>query len=227
MRRHARALAAIKLVTALAALMVAIAVTADLPRMERSFAVVSAPVQSVVSVGVPFLGVLMTYDLHLRRSQRSLSSTLLTALGIAVGFAVFGAVVSAVAVAAYPSRSAYVSWGSAIGAMLGGILVQVVAQLIGTGFGLLVRRAILACLATIVCPLGLWLVLGAIAPQARAWLTPYESARHILAGTMTPTSWLAFVVMACMWGIGLNLAGIRRFRVDQPTDKPPATLEYS
>jgi hypothetical protein len=227
MRRHARALAVIGVVTALAGLMVAIAVTADLPRVERSFAAVSALVQSVISVGVPFLGVLMTYDLHLRRSLRSLPSTLVSALGIAVGFAVFGAVVSAVAVAAYASRSPHASWGSAIGAMFGGVLVQVVAQLVGTGFGLLVRRAVLACLSTVVCPLGLWLVLGAFAPQARAWLTPYESARHILAGTMTPASWLAFLVMVCVWSIGLNLAGIQRFRVDQPTDKPPATLEYS
>jgi hypothetical protein len=137
---------------------------------------------------------------------------------------VFGAVVSAAAVAAFPSQSPHASWGPAIDAVLGGVLVQVVAQLVGTGFGLLVRRAILACLSTIVCPLGLWLVLGVLAPQVRAWLTPFESARHLLAGTMTPGSWLAFVAMVCMWGVGLNLAGILRFGSDQPTHRSAAKL---
>ncbi|MBE1610191.1 hypothetical protein [Actinopolymorpha pittospori] len=95
----------------------------------------------------------MTYDLHLHGRRRKLPSTLGWAVGVAVGFAPFGAIVSAAVVAAFPSHSPH-PWGSAVELVLGSVVAQVVAQLTGTGFGLLLRRAVLACLATIVCPAG-------------------------------------------------------------------------
>ncbi|MGW5361388.1 hypothetical protein [Actinopolymorpha pittospori] len=226
MHRHARALVTIAVVTTLAGVAGAVAVTADLSSAERDFAAVSAPVQSLLSVGVPFCGAVLTYDLHLHGRRRDLPSTLAWAVGLAVGFALVGAIVSAAAVAAFPSHSPQ-PWGSPVELVLGGVVAQVVAQLTGTGFGLLIRRAVLACLATIVCPLGLWLVLGATAPSSRAWLTPFESARHLLAGTMTTASWLPFLVMVSLWGIALNLAGIHRFRSHQATGGSLPTLDQS
>jgi hypothetical protein len=225
MHRHARALVTIGVVTALALVAGAVAVTADLSSAERDFAAVSAPVQSLLSVGVPFCGAVMTYDLHLHGRRRDLPSTLVWAVGVAVGFALFGAIVSAATVAAFPHSPH--PWGSAVELVLGSVLAQVVAQLTGTGFGLLIRRAVLACLATIVCPLGLWLVLGATAPSSRAWLTPFESARHLLAGTMAAASWLPFLVMVSLWGIALNLAGIQRFRSHRTTGGSLPTLDQS
>jgi hypothetical protein len=86
-----------------------------------------------------------------------------------------------------------------------------VAQLTGTGFGLLVRRAAFACLLTVVLPLGLWLLLGALdgLQSVQAWLTPFASARNLLAGDMNPTGWAQWLLVLAVWGIGLNLFGLR------------------
>ncbi|HSU34477.1 MAG TPA: hypothetical protein VLJ88_02345 [Propionibacteriaceae bacterium] len=50
---------------------------------------------------------------------------------------------------------------------------------------------ILACLATIVVPLGLWFVLGLVPAlrPAQAWLTTFPSVQHLLSGEMSPVRW--------------------------------------
>jgi hypothetical protein len=225
MKTHDRALVSITGATALVGILAAIAVTASLPSGQRDFITISGPVQLLISVGVPFLGVLMTVDLH--RSRRPFLPTLLRALGAALAFACFGAVATAVAVAAFPSDASEGRWSDAGVVLLGSVLVQVVAQLTGTGLGLLIRRPVVACLATIVLPLGLWLLLGAVAPAARAWLTPFDSASRLLAGAMTAASWPAFVVVASLWGLSLNLIGYRLLRLADPSGSVPAVAHGS
>jgi hypothetical protein len=95
------------------------------------------------------------------------------------------------------------------------VLTQVIAGLVGTGLGLLLRPAALAFAGTIVLPLGLWLVLGAVDAwhPAQAWLTPYASARQLLSGEMTPVNWAQSVVVLLLWGVGptaLGAAVLRR-----------------
>jgi hypothetical protein len=68
-----------------------------------------------------------------------------------------------------------------------------------------------ACLLTI-APLGLWALLDVwdgLRP-AQAWLTPLPSAGNLLAGDMPPIHWAQWVVVAAIWGIGLNALGMRR-----------------
>jgi hypothetical protein len=98
--------------------------------------------------------------------------------------------------------------------VLGSVLVQVVAQLVGTGLGLLLRPVILTCLATIVIPLGLWFVLGLVPAlrPAQAWLTPFPSVQHLLSGEMSPVRWAQWFVVLLIWGIGLNTIGVLRLR---------------
>lgn len=174
---HGRAPFIIGAVTAVVAVLAAVAITAAMPGDERSLAAVNAPVQLLISIGVPFLAAVMTSDLRPRGPE--VLSTILRALVLAVAFALFGAIVTAAAVAAFPSPMADGRWSAA--PVSGSVLVQVVAVLIGTGLGLLIRRPVLASLSTIVFPLGLWLLLGVLAPAARAWLTPFESASKLLA----------------------------------------------
>jgi peptidoglycan/LPS O-acetylase OafA/YrhL len=142
MKTHDRALVSITGATALVGILAAIAVTASLPSGQRDFITISGPVQLLISVGVPFLGVLMMVDLH--RSRRSFLPTLLRALGAALAFAGFGAAATAVAVAAFPSDASEGRWSDAGVVLLGSVLVQVVAQLTGTGLGLLIRRPVVA-----------------------------------------------------------------------------------
>jgi hypothetical protein len=98
---------------------------------------------------------------------------------------------------------------------VGGVLVQVVAQLVGTGLGLLLRPVVVAFVATIVLPLGLWYVLGAVdaLQPAQAWLTPYSSVRNLLSGRMSTAAWAHWLVVVLIWAVGLNAAGAARLRL--------------
>ncbi|MFB9961911.1 hypothetical protein [Sinosporangium siamense] len=90
------------------------------------------------------------------------------------------------------------------------MLVQVVACLLGAGLGLLIGSALVAFTATVVLPMGLWVVLGtveALAP-AQGWLTPYSAVRNPLSGQMSAIMWAQWIVVFLLWGVALNAAGI-------------------
>ncbi len=203
---------AITVVTVLAGALTAVAVTTGAPPSGVTFAAVSGPVQSLMSVTVPFLGVILVHGLRRPATRSSLVPPILAAAAVAAGFAVVGVALSASATATASSPAPEGRWEHAATVVLGSVLVQVLAQLTGTGLGLLVRRTAVACLLTIVLPLGLWLLLGAVdgLRPAQAWLTPFSSAQHLLAGDMSPIKWAQWSVVAAIWGFGLNLAGFRR-----------------
>jgi len=69
-----------------------------------------------------------------------------------------------------------------------------------------------AMIGTIVLPLGLWLILGAVdlVRPAQAWLTPFAAAPNLLSGQMTPLTWAQLLVIVLIWGVGLNAAGAVR-----------------
>ncbi|MEV6904574.1 hypothetical protein [Amycolatopsis sp. NPDC051372] len=172
-----------------------------------TFAALSDPVQSLMSVLVPFTGALTAGDVL--RSRFPVLPTLLAASALAAAVGVFGAVVCALATTT--SSAAFV-WHDTGPVVAGGVLVQVVAQLVGTGLGLLIRHRATACLASIVLPLGLWFVLGVVYPPVQAWLTPYPSVRNLLSGSMNGLAWAQWSVVVVLWAVGLNAAGIVRVR---------------
>jgi hypothetical protein len=198
--------------TVLAGALTAVAVTVGSAPSGRTFSAVSGPVQSIMSVTVPFFGVILVHGLRRPATRLTLLPSVLAAVVVAVAVAVLGVVVSASATAAAGSQATGGRWEHATTVVVGSVLVQVLAQLTGTGLGLLVRRPAVACLLTIVSPMGLWLLLGALdgLRPAQAWLTPFSSAQHLLAGDMSPTRWAQWSVVVAIWGLGLNLAGIRR-----------------
>jgi hypothetical protein len=200
------------ILTLLAGASSAIAVVAGEAPSERTMAAVSGPVQSVMSVLVAFLGVLLAHDSRHHRSRPTLVPSVLAALVIAALVGAFGAALCVGVTAVADSQAPHGRWEHVGTVAVGGVLVQVLAQLTGTGLGLLVRRRALACLLTVVLPLGLWLLLGALGDlrPAQAWLTPYASARNLLAGVMTPTRWLQWLAVLAIWGVALNLIGIHR-----------------
>ena len=123
------------------------------PAADRTIAAIVTPVQLLMSVTVPFFGVLLAADL--RRTHRTrVAPMLLAALTLAVLVAIFGLLVSVLPTAAAPSEAPEGRWPHVGTIVLGSVLVQIVAQLVGTGLGLLLRSVILACLATVVIPLG-------------------------------------------------------------------------
>jgi len=96
--------------------------------------------------------------------------------------------------------------------ILGSVLVQLIAQLSGAGWGLLLRSSALAIAADVVVPLGIWIITGAIpALQGlQAWLAPFSSARSLLSGHMDAERWGQAGVIALVWVVALNAAGILR-----------------
>ncbi len=200
------------LITVLVGLLAAVAVTTLTPSPDRSFAAIAVPVQSLMSVTAPFLGVFLVSDVyHVSRGSR-LGPKLLAAIALAVAFAFYGVLICVLATAVAPSDAVPGPWQHVGVIVLGSVLVQVLAQLIGTGLGLLMRPAVLAMVASVVLPLGLWLLLGGVdaTRPAQAWLTPYASVQKLLSGQMSPLNWVQWLVVAVLWGVGLNALGARR-----------------
>jgi hypothetical protein len=198
--------------TLLAGLLTAVSVAMGLRPAERTFTALSEPVHSLMSVAVPLLGILLVRDLWRARGRARLIPTLLATTLLAAAIGVFGVLVCAAVVAIKGSGTADTMWSDAGIIAVGSILVQVVAGLVGTGLALLLRSVVVAFLASIVLPLGLWYLLGAvdILEPAQAWLTPYATVRNLLSGEMSAQNWVQWLVVLLIWGVGLNAVGAAR-----------------
>ena len=192
--------------TLLAGLAVAVALTAALPAADRTFATIAGPVQSLMSVAVPLIGILLVADLR-RTPGTSVVTTVLGAVVVAAAVGLAGAGFCAAALAFASSED---PWRHAGAIAAAGVPVQVLAVLVGTGLGMLLPSRLVAFLGTIVLPLGLWFVLRGV--DAQAWLTPYAAAANLLSGRMTAVMWAQWLVVFLLWGVGLNVAGAARLR---------------
>ncbi len=210
-------------ITLLAGLSATLAVAVAAPSPDWTFAALSGPVQSAMSVAVPFFGVLLAGDL--RRAPRPVRAapTLLGALSVAAVAGVFGTLICVVMLAVSEPDAAHTPWSHVGTIAAGGVLVQMTAQLAGTGLGLLLRPPVVAFLATIVLPMGLWAVLGAVdvLRPAQGWLTPHPSVQNLLSGPMTPFMWGQWLTVLLIWGAGLNAVGVMLMKRRNLTDNPP------
>jgi hypothetical protein len=200
-------------------LVIAAALAAGVPPQDRTFAMFANPVQSVISVLTPLIGVLLTHDLRRAPGRAGLMPTLLWAILLAALIGVFGDLVAAIGLALGPASGDPHPWQYAGTIAVGGVLVQVLAQLTGTAWGMLLRSPFVAFLATIVPPLGLWLLLGTsdTLSGARDWLTPYGALLNLLSGEMTAARWAGWAVVVLIWGVALNAAGaahLKRVRAE-------------
>ncbi|MEU8262506.1 hypothetical protein AB0C02_17970 [Micromonospora sp. NPDC048999] len=211
-------------VTLLLGLLAAAGLALGGPPGDRTFAKLSDAAQSLMSVIVPAFGVLLARDLKRASPTARLTPTLLAASLLAAIVGLFGFLVC-VAALTVTTSTAPDPWRHVGVIAVGGVLIQVVAQLVGTGLGLLLRRPAVAFLATIVLPLGLWFLLGAIdvLKPAQA-LTPYSTVRHLLSGQMSALNWIQWLAVLLIWGVGLNALGAARpFRTAQITPRPMAS----
>jgi len=170
--------------------LVAAVATAASPA-DRTFAKISDAVQSLMSITVPFLGVLLARDLQRVPGVVRISPTLLVEALLAAIIGVFGVLACAATLAIAPAGTAEDPWRHAGTIAMGSVLVQVVAGSVGTGLGLLLRSFVVAFVASIVLPLGLWFALGGVAVlrPAQAWLTPYATVQNLLTGQMNTATW--------------------------------------
>ncbi|MEV4656063.1 hypothetical protein [Micromonospora sp. NPDC049301] len=207
--------------TLLAGLLAAVALTAAAAPADRTFAALSDTVQSLMSVVTPLFGILLVRDLRRAPDAVRVFPTVL-AVGLpAVVIGVGGVLICAATLALTPADVADEPWRHAGTVAVGSVLVQVVAGLVGTGLGLLLRSAVVAFLATIVLPLGLFGLLGAVDAlrPAQAWLTPYGSVRHLLSGEMSVLRWAQWLTVLLIWGVGLNAFGAALLRRRRQPDR--------
>lgn len=212
-------------VTLLLGLLAAAGLAMAGPPDDRTFAKLSDAVQSLMSIIVPAFGILLVRDLKRASSTTRLTPTLLAATLLAAEVGVFGFLVCVAALAATTS-SAQDPWRDVGTIAVGSVLVQVLAALVGTGLGLLIRRPVVAFIASIVLPLGLWFLLGAIdvLKPAQA-LTPYSSVRHLLSGQMSALNWIQWLAVVLIWGVGLNVLGGARLRQTKHEAHPTPALD--
>jgi ABC-2 type transport system permease protein len=193
------------------------------PAEDHTFAVISFSTQIAISLPLPFVSVLlMTQEFGRRTSSASvrlggslgaiIATKLLASVIIAVTGAVYGVLISLVATSAAAPAADQGRWDAIGMIILGSVLVQLIAQLSGAGWGLLLRSSPLAIAADVVLPLGLWIVTGAIPALqgAQAWLAPFSSARNLLSGHMDAERWAQVGVIALVWVVALDAAGILR-----------------
>lgn len=195
--------------TLLAGVLCAVALVAAAAPADRTFAALSETVQSLMSVVTPLFGILLVRDLRRAPGSAPVLPSVLAVVLPAVVIGVVGVLICAATLALSPAEVADEPWRHAGTVAVGSVLVQVVAGLVGTGLGLLLRSTVVAFLATIVLPLGLFGLLGAVDAlrPAQPWLTPLGSVRNLLSGDMTVLRWAQWLCVLLLWGVGLNAAG--------------------
>jgi hypothetical protein len=201
-------------VTLLLGVLAAVVMISAAPPGDRTFVGLSTSVQSLMSVTLPFIGVLLARDVLRSPAAVRLTPTLFAATLVAAIVGAYGVLVCATALAVTSSSVAVGRWDHLASVGVCSVLVQVVAQLVGTGLGLLLRPVVVACLATILLPLGLWFVLGSVAVlrPVQAWLTPYPTVQTLLSGGMSALAWAQWLIVFLLWGVALNAAGAARLK---------------
>lgn len=200
--------------TLAAGLFCAVALVAAAAPADRTFAALSGTVQSVMSVLTPLFGILLVRDLRRASSTVHVVPTVLAVVLPAVVIGVVGVLICAATLALTPADVADEPWRFAGTVAVGSVLVQIVAGLVGTGLGLLLRSPVVAFLATIVLPLGLFGLLEAVQAlrPAQPWLTLLGSVHHLLSGEMSLLRWVQWLCVLLIWGVGLNAAGVAALR---------------
>ena len=163
-----------------------------------------------MSVAVPLIGILLVGDVRRGPRPARLAPALPASGLLAALVGVAGITISTVTLLVAPETAAD-PWARAGTIAVGSLLVQVVAVLVGTGLGLLIRPPVIAFVTTIVLPMGLWFALNAL-PSVQDWLTPYATVQNLLSGEMTTRAWAQWGVVALLWGVGLNALGAARLK---------------
>ena len=201
------------MVTALLGLLAAVAVTRRTAPAERTFAAVSGPTQSLMSVPVPFLGVLLVS--RLRRPARVGHDPVHGADGPGAGPA--GRGVRRARLRRGDGDRAVDSQRRAGGrtpawSCSAACWCRASPSWSAPAWACCCGGPSSPAWPPSCCPLGLWALLGAVEAfrPVQAWLTPFPSVQHLLSGEMSPTAWAQWLVVLAIWGVGLNALGVAR-----------------
>jgi hypothetical protein len=178
---------------------------------DRSFQATCSVIQLTMSLLLPLISILLVTRSAIRPGRTVIAAQLLAGVALALMAAAYGIVVAAVVTAVlHPGGSA---WRDAGMVVLGSALMQVISQLCGTGFGLLLRSRWAAIVVDVVVPSAAVTALTAPIPvlhRMRPWLEPAQNAGHLLSGQMSAHRWAQCAVVTLIWVVILLTAALWR-----------------
>jgi ABC-2 type transport system permease protein len=167
------------------------------PARDHTFAVISFYTQSAISLPLPLVSVLIMTQEFGRRAwsttptsassrDATITAKLLASALIAVAGASYGVLISVLATSAAAPPAAQERWDAVGLIILGSVLVQLIAQLSGAGWGLLWARVSLPSRRTSSCRLGS----GSLLARCLEFTACRRGLHHSLpCGTCCPATW--------------------------------------
>ncbi|MDN5763654.1 MAG: hypothetical protein L0H41_15230, partial [Microlunatus sp.] len=189
---------ALAISTVLVAAAAAFILAAVLNPPDRTVAALIPLAQLLMTLLTPFSAALATSELRTPKAQQPAVRAYWAGAAIyAVAIGTLGLLACVLAVTAL--GAAPESWLGGPSVVVGSLLVQLIPVGVGCAAGLLLPRAWLACLTTVVVPLGVTLLLGTLGPRGAAdWLTPLGAAGHLVPGPMSILNWAQWIVVAAL-----------------------------
>ena len=177
---------------------------------DRSFHATCSVIQLTMSVLLPLISILLVTRPATNPGRTVIAAELLASVTLALIAAGYGIMVAAIVTAVlHPGGSAWRDGGMVV---LGSALMQVISQLCGAGFGLLLGSRWTAIVADVLVPSAALMALTAPIPalhRIRPWLEPAQNAGHLLSGQMSAHRWAQCAVVTVIWVVLLQ-AAVRR-----------------
>ncbi|GAA0607474.1 hypothetical protein HPO96_31640 [Kribbella sandramycini] len=192
----------IAVVTVAIGVLGAVAAQLGAAEADRTLALAATTALSIISIGLPFIGAQIGVRYRRTAAQPAYREAYVWALLLgAIGLA------AALLIAVLIPSSSGDQWQYAPVIVLGAFVTQLVAQTTGIGLGVLLGRAWIAGVLTIVIPLGLYF---ALPESVRAFFAPYASAQLWWSGEFGLGDLLPFLVMVALWGPVLHFVAWSR-----------------
>jgi ABC-2 type transport system permease protein len=133
---------------------------------------------------------------------------------LALTVAGFGIALSALATQFAGTHPPAGEWRQAGVIVLASLVVQLLSQLSGMGFGLLLLNSPAAIVANFVIPIA-WAALAGSTTGlhgVQPWLDPAKATENLLGGHMDAHHWAQVGTVVLVWVVALNTAGLARLR---------------
>lgn len=188
---------------------------------DHTFHTVAGSVQGSMSVLLPVVSILLV------TSEWSQHTTLQTFVlvprrGRIVAAKIIASGIIAVLVAAYgigltalgTGLTSDGSWNHAATVAVGSVVVQLISQLSGVGFGLLLMSSPAAIVLNFVIPIAWGALAGGVHAlhHVQPWLDPAKVSTNLLSGEVGPQRWAQAATVVLVWVVALIAAGTVRLQ---------------
>jgi ABC-2 type transport system permease protein len=215
------------LLAGVAAIGIAMTVVATLAgkAQDHTFHQSAASIEGGMAVLLPVVSILLvtsewsqhtalqTFVLTPRRG-RVIAAKLVAGAVLAIAVALVGVLLAALATQLADPHPAAGVWRQAGVVVVASVIVQLLSQLSGMGFGLLLLNSPAAIVANFVIPIAWAAAAGGISALhgMQSWLDPAKATENLLGGHMDARRWGQVGVVFLVWVVALIAAGLIRLR---------------